>query len=149
MTTATYMGAVLQETAGFTIIFLDAGGCASCGDTLDEALAMGKDALEGWLEVTVDRGETVPKPTPYTIADVEAWLYADDDGEGERGTWLGLFPVKVSLPEPGRMVPVCLNVGQMQRIADLENATARPIDLTRFIEQAVEHELERYRKSAA
>ena len=149
MTKATYNGAVLQEAVGFTIIFLDAGGCASCGDTLEEVLAMGQEALEGWLEVAVDRGDPIPEPTDYTTADVDGWLYAGEDDDGERGIWLGLFPVEVTVPEPGRIVPIRLDAGQMRRIAALGGASARPMDLTRFIEEAVEHEIERYRKSAA
>lgn len=149
MTTATYMGAVLRETAGFTIIFLDAGGCATCGETLEEALAMGKDALEGWLEVAVDSGDPIPSPRDHKVADVSAWLYADEEDGDERGDWVGLFPVEVTLPEPGRTVPVHVNAVLMQRIADLGGATSRRIDLRRFVEDAVEHEIERYRKSAA
>ena len=149
MSKLTLMGAVAQEKSGYSIIFLDANGCASCGDTLAETLAMGKDALEGWISVAVDYGEPLPVPTEHTVADVEAWLYEGEPADEERGTWLGLYPVEVDVPEPRKTTPVRIKAELVERIAELSRATARQIDSVRFIEEAVEHEIERYRKSAA
>ncbi|MGC8691336.1 MAG: type II toxin-antitoxin system HicB family antitoxin [Caldisericum sp.] len=37
-------------------------GCMSQGKTLEEALEMIKDAMEGWLESNIDRGLEIPLP---------------------------------------------------------------------------------------
>jgi predicted RNase H-like HicB family nuclease len=149
MTKLTLMGAVSQETNGFTIIFLDAGGLASCGDTLDEALAMGKEALETYVEVLVDDGDPLPLPSNHTVADVENWLWEGEGDEGDRGSWLGLFPIEVDVPERGATVRLRVKADLVDRIAELGRVTARQIDPARFIEEAVEHEIEHHRKSAA
>ena len=110
---------------------------------------MGKEALEGWLSVAVDYGDPIPSPTVHTIDDVEAWLFDGDEFIQDRGTWIGLYPIEVELTEQRRTVPVQVKADLVQRIAELSHATARQIDSGRFIEEAVEHEIERYRKSAA
>ena len=149
MSKLTLMGAVAQEETGYSIIFHDAGGCASCGDTLSETLAMGKDALQGWIEVAVDHGEPLPTPSDHTVQDVEAWLYEGEPAGAERPVWLGLYPIEVDIPERRDTVSLRVKAGLVEKIAELSRATAEPIDSARFIEAAVEHEIERYRKSAA
>jgi predicted RNase H-like HicB family nuclease len=42
----------------------DIPGCYSAGDTLDEAIANAKAAIEGHLEVLADGGEQMPLPAP-------------------------------------------------------------------------------------
>jgi predicted RNase H-like HicB family nuclease len=37
-------------------------GCASMGDTVEEALEMIKDAMRGWLESNIERGLEIPLP---------------------------------------------------------------------------------------
>ena len=37
-------------------------GCMSQGDTPEDALAMIRDALRGWLEVALAEGDTIPEP---------------------------------------------------------------------------------------
>jgi len=37
-------------------------GCMSQGDTPEDALAMIRDALRGWLEVALADGDTIPEP---------------------------------------------------------------------------------------
>ncbi len=36
---------------------------ASLPETLDEAFDMAKEAIEGWIECTVDDGQDIPKPS--------------------------------------------------------------------------------------
>jgi antitoxin HicB len=42
--------------------FPDMPNIRTCGDTIEEALAMAKDALEGCLEVDISRGMLIPPP---------------------------------------------------------------------------------------
>lgn len=37
-------------------------GCMSQGDTADEALEMIQDAMRGWLEVSIEYGDSIPEP---------------------------------------------------------------------------------------
>lgn len=39
-------------------------GCMSHGDTPEEAVAMIRDAMEGWLLVSMQRGDQIPEPEP-------------------------------------------------------------------------------------
>ena len=40
-------------------------GCLSQGDTPDEAIAMIREAMEGWLEVSVAYGDEIPLPKEH------------------------------------------------------------------------------------
>ena len=40
-------------------------GCLSQGDTPDEAIAMIREAMEGWLEVSVAYGDEIPLPKDH------------------------------------------------------------------------------------
>lgn len=39
-------------------------GCMSHGDTPEEAVAMIREAMEGWIALTLDLGRPVPEPEP-------------------------------------------------------------------------------------
>jgi predicted RNase H-like HicB family nuclease/DNA-binding transcriptional regulator YiaG len=57
-----YMARIYEDGDGWSVEFPDCPGCLTCGDSFDDARAMAKDALEGWLEVHVDDGDLPPKP---------------------------------------------------------------------------------------
>lgn len=135
-----YLGAVAGGASGYSIVFLDLPGCASCGDTLEETLAMGREALEGYLEVSRDYGDPIPMPTVHTLANVEDWLYDVDDVERE--PWVGLFPIEARFERDPDQVPVTL-----PRTLLSEIDAAMP-DARRFIIEATRRELERLKKSA-
>ncbi len=42
---------------GFTVSVPSLPGCITFGDTLDEALAMAKEAIEGYIEILKERKE--------------------------------------------------------------------------------------------
>jgi antitoxin HicB len=50
------------EGGGYLIRFPDLPGCISDGETPEEALANGADALQGWLETRRERGLSIPAP---------------------------------------------------------------------------------------
>ena len=52
-----------KEDKGYSVEFPDMPGCVSQGDTLEEAIEMAEDAALGWLLVTVEDGEEMPKPS--------------------------------------------------------------------------------------
>ena len=46
---------------GYVVSVPELPGCISEGDTFSEALAMIKDAMEGWLYVAARSGDPIPK----------------------------------------------------------------------------------------
>lgn len=52
-----------DEKTAYGVIVPDLPGCFSAGDTLDEAFDKAKEAIEGWIECTVDDGQDIPKPS--------------------------------------------------------------------------------------
>jgi antitoxin HicB len=53
----------LEEGKGFVIEFPDLPGCMSDGDTIEEAITNGKDAIEEWIEVSKKLGKEIPAPS--------------------------------------------------------------------------------------
>lgn len=45
------------------IVVPDLPGCYSAGDSLDEALANAREAIEAWIETALDIGAAVPAPS--------------------------------------------------------------------------------------
>src|SRR5450432_2135616 len=52
-----------EEGGGFLVEYLDLPGCMSDGDTIEEAIANGREALRDCLKVLKDLGRDVPKVT--------------------------------------------------------------------------------------
>jgi len=48
-----------EEEGGFSVSVPALPGCHTQGETLDEALAMAKDAIEGYLEVPAGVGDKI------------------------------------------------------------------------------------------
>lgn len=51
------------EEGGYVVSFPDFPGCATEGDTLDEAYAMAEDALVGHVRAMLADGDRLPDPT--------------------------------------------------------------------------------------
>jgi predicted RNase H-like HicB family nuclease len=59
-----YYPAVLQkEESGYSVWIPDIDGCNSCGDTIAEAIEMVREALGLCIEVMLEKGEEIPKPS--------------------------------------------------------------------------------------
>jgi len=60
----TYIGVIHNDPkSDFGVSFPDFPGCISAGNTLDEAKAMGTEALQGHAKFMIDRGEALPQPS--------------------------------------------------------------------------------------
>jgi len=82
-----YIGIIHKDDdSDFGISFPDFLGCISAGSTLDEALAMGREALAGHIALMVDEGEAIPEPSS-----LEAVMEDPDYRDG--------MPVLVPAPE--------------------------------------------------
>lgn len=51
-----------SEGGGYLITFPDLPGCMSDGDTIENAIANGMDAMNGWLASAKRHGDPIPKP---------------------------------------------------------------------------------------
>ncbi len=64
----------------FGVVVPDLPGCFSAGDTLDEALGNAREAIELWLETSIDDDQPVPEPGPLAMnqANLEftGWVWA-------------------------------------------------------------------------
>lgn len=49
----------------YGISFPDVPGCISVGETLEEAISMGAEAIEGHIGLMKDRGYDLPSPRTY------------------------------------------------------------------------------------
>ena len=66
---------VKEEVGGYTMIVPALPGCVTFGKTVDEAIAMAKEAIEGYIETLKDLGKEVPTDNDvleYTVS-VEAY----------------------------------------------------------------------------
>ncbi len=55
-----------DDGGGYFIEFPDLAGCVSDGDTIDEAIANGRDALDAWLATAREFGDPIPRPGSAT-----------------------------------------------------------------------------------
>lgn len=68
MTTLNYRIILIPENdGGYTVKVPAIKGCITYGDTIDEAIAMAKDAIEGCIEVLLEEGEPIPADDTHTL----------------------------------------------------------------------------------
>lgn len=64
----------------FGVVVPDLPGCFSAGDTLDQALDNAREAIDLWLETTIDDGGAIPEPRPigehYNAPEYAGWIWA-------------------------------------------------------------------------
>jgi antitoxin HicB len=56
----TYMILLVPEDDAYTVYVPALPGCVTCGESVEEAIEMAKDAISLWIEDMIDRGEDVP-----------------------------------------------------------------------------------------
>lgn len=49
-----------EEEGGYTVIVPALTGCVTFDETVEEAIAMAKEAIEGYIETLIDLGKEVP-----------------------------------------------------------------------------------------
>lgn len=60
-----------QEDGGYVAECPAIPGCVSDGDTIEEAMANIRDAIQGCLTVLKEKGEPVPEPSDALLGSVE------------------------------------------------------------------------------
>jgi antitoxin HicB len=53
---------ILDPTGGFFVEVAELQGCFSQGETVEEAMAMIREAMELWIETALARGAQIPEP---------------------------------------------------------------------------------------
>jgi predicted RNase H-like HicB family nuclease len=49
------------EEGGYSVLVPALPGCVTQGETIEEAIAMAKDAIAGWIAVAEKHGEPIPE----------------------------------------------------------------------------------------
>jgi antitoxin HicB len=68
MQTLNYRIRLLKEDdGGYTVIVPALPGCVTFGETIDEAISMAKEAIEGYIETLNELGNEVPRTTMFRV----------------------------------------------------------------------------------
>lgn len=78
-----YPACFYKEDTGYSVIFPDLNYLATCGSSLDEAMAMAVDCLAGYLRWCQRDGDDIPEPSPMERIDLNEVAKACDSPEGE------------------------------------------------------------------
>lgn len=57
-----------EDGGGFMVEYPDLPGCMSDGETVEEAIAAGHDAIAAWIETAEALGRPIPEPNMVTVA---------------------------------------------------------------------------------
>ncbi|MEO8964246.1 MAG: type II toxin-antitoxin system HicB family antitoxin [Gammaproteobacteria bacterium] len=71
-----------EEGGGYLIEFPDLPGCMSDGETMDEAIENGKNAIHAWIESAKEMKRAIPKPGEL---------------ENQSGKWVQRVPKSIHL----------------------------------------------------
>ena len=71
-----------EEGGGYLIEFPDLPGCMSDGETIEEAIENGKDAIQAWLQAAKETKRIIPKPGEL---------------ESQSGKWVQRVPKSIHL----------------------------------------------------
>jgi predicted RNase H-like HicB family nuclease/DNA-binding XRE family transcriptional regulator len=71
-----YRAKLTREGANWLIEFAGCPGCQTFGNSKAEALRMGQEALEGWIEAHLSAGQVPPRPKGKrgTLVDINSTL---------------------------------------------------------------------------
>ena len=116
---------VPERSGGWAVLFPDLPGCASQGETLDEAIAMATDALAGHLAVARDYGDAIP--APRSVDDIRS----DKEWCGENNVQWGKAMIAPILVRPPLGRPERVTISMDSNILREIDAYAEKRDLTR------------------
>lgn len=146
MAARTYFGAIFGTKGSYGIVFPDFPGSPSQGATLDEVAAMGREALQGHVEVMVDYGDLIPEPSVVTLESV-AQVFDDPDDPSDE-PWIAVIPVTIDLPASADTTTVAVKAALVHEISVMVQSNLQHLTAGQFIENAARRELARLKKSA-
>ncbi len=119
---------------GFGISFPDFPGCVSDGDTVEEAIHRGAEALAFHVEGMIEDGEAVPESRAVQEIKADPSLV-----EWREGADVAFVPLVLDKGSP-RRVNVSLDYGLLQAIDD--EAKRRGMTRSAFLSSAARNEIE-------
>jgi antitoxin HicB len=86
----------IDDGGGYLIEFPDLPGCMSDGETIEQAITNGQDAMRCWMHAAQEAGRAVPKPGEF---------------EKQSGKWVQRVPksIHLRLAEKAKTEGVSLN----------------------------------------
>lgn len=129
-----YLGVIEHAEQGLGIYFPDFPGCVSGGDTLEDVIAMGTEALQFHVDSMVEDGEQVPEPSSVDLDTERA--------EVPEARLHSLVAVQAKLPAYPDTVEVGIDTALVQEIDRFAG------NRRQFIIDAARRELDRLKKSA-
>ncbi len=116
-----------EQEGVFNVSFPDLPGCFTFGTGINDAMQQAMDALTGYLEVEMDRGEAIPAPSDYQTAKARAEQQARDLGlKVSDATLYQLVPADPR-PEPFMR----LNISMQPRLVAQVDRRAKELGMTR------------------
>lgn len=133
-----YPACFLKESNGYSVIFPDFG-CATCGETQDEAMAMAIDLLAGLVWSAQRDGDSLPTPSPLSSIS-PASVAGEMEVEADSDSFVTL--VSVDAAEYAR-THFCKSVKKTLSIPSWLNQLAeeRGINFSRVLQNALKQEL--------
>ncbi len=129
-----YVAFIHRHDAGYGVSVPDFPGCVSVGDTVDDAVRLGSEALAFHVEGLLDDGEPIPPPRSIDA------IKADPDlAEWRRGADFVLVPLLLDRGS-SRRVNISLDRGLLEAIDD--EAKQRRMTRSAFLATAARHEIE-------
>ncbi|MEX3637185.1 type II toxin-antitoxin system HicB family antitoxin [Paraburkholderia sp. BR14320] len=120
-----------DNTHAFGVVVPDIPGCYSAGDTLEQAYANAKEAIESHLETLLDEG--LPLPEPLTLGEHRR------NPEFEGFTWG--FVTTRNIPALKKAVRINISLPEVLVQEIDAYAQARGMSRSAFLALAAEHEM--------
>ena len=129
-----YVSLIHRDDTGYGVSFPDFPGCVSVGDTVDDAVRQGSEALAFHVEGLVADGE--PMPPPRSIDAIKA---DPDLADWRQGADFVLIPLLLDRGT-SRRVNISLDRGLLEAIDD--EAKQRRMTRSAFLATAARHEIQ-------
>ncbi len=126
-----------DDEPGFGISFPDLPGCVSDGDTVDDAIRRGGEALAFHVEGMTDDGEPVPRARSLHEIERDESL-----AQWREGATIAFVPLIVDKGSP-RRINISLDYGLLHAIDD--EAKRRGMTRSAFLSSAARNEIEGWR----
>ena len=129
-----YVAFIHRDETGFGVSFPDFPGCVSIGDTVDDAVRHGSEALAFHVEGLLDDGEAVPSPSSIDAIKADPGL-----ADWRREADLVLIPLLRDRGSSQR-VNISLDRGLLEAIDD--EARQRRMTRSAFLATAARREID-------
>ncbi len=141
MTPRHYYGVIeASDGDGFSIYFPDFPGCASGGETIDDVIAMGTEALQFHIDGMVEDGDIIPLPSTVDFGAERA-----DTPEAKIHA---LVAIAVKIPAFPDTISVSMKASVIREIMESVKGNSSNFSHRLFLERAARNEIERLKKSA-